>query len=599
MEAIENITNLESKKINSICYGIEDKRYRFHIPSYQRGYRWTSHVTKLLDDIYDFNEAKRSGKDVGSYYCLQPIIIKRRLDLDCSHEGEQPEIAYEVVDGQQRLTTVYILLKALNHLSKYRIFRISYERDSDDTAKREEFLRSIEDRSDSDAKGKVDFSYIYQAYKNTNDWLETKGKKLNENLIPMLHNVLLNEVKIIWYDLPDDVEKTKVQEKFRDINAGKIQLTQAELVKAMMLNSQHYQQKGITSDTVRMEQDHIARVWDDCERTVCKGDFWRFITCDARPPSKRMDFLLELYIKDPTLSTKEDGITTFFEPLLRNKDEVNKQWKGIRDTYRKIQDWFEDVSLYNYIGLLVNYLGENHGKQGTLHKLFEDSCGCTTPDFCKSVAKTIHEEMGITADEFDQLNYNDHRKKITWLLMLFNVKLMNAIGRRFNFDAESGWSVEHVFARKSDWKMDKIKETERKDWVERHSLVAEAALKSCEKSKLTEIYGLLSQMQKYKDGDDFESIVDGYFRLIETPKGDLDIMGNLALLERSDNSALSNNMFYDKRKVIIDMIENGRNIPVGTEKVFLKSFPGISTSLDFWDEEDRERYVKYMKKIIF
>ena len=71
----------------------ELKDHRFYVPSYQRGYRWTEHeVTALLDDIYEFST------EGGKRYCLQPLIVKHRDDG-----------SFEVVDGQQRLTTVYIL----------------------------------------------------------------------------------------------------------------------------------------------------------------------------------------------------------------------------------------------------------------------------------------------------------------------------------------------------------------------------------------------------------------------------------------------------------------------------------------------------------
>src|SRR5262245_15422767 len=74
----------------------------YWIPAYQRGYRWSPlMVTQLLDDLWEFIQTPDSGQ----FYCLQPIVIKSHMD------GK-----YEVVDGQQRLTTIYILLTFLQDL---------------------------------------------------------------------------------------------------------------------------------------------------------------------------------------------------------------------------------------------------------------------------------------------------------------------------------------------------------------------------------------------------------------------------------------------------------------------------------------------------
>ena len=66
----------------------------FYIPSYQRGYRWSeTEVVRLLDDIY------QNGK---KNYCLQPVVVRKKEDQ------------YELIDGQQRLTTLYLIYKYIH-----------------------------------------------------------------------------------------------------------------------------------------------------------------------------------------------------------------------------------------------------------------------------------------------------------------------------------------------------------------------------------------------------------------------------------------------------------------------------------------------------
>ena len=86
---------LEAKKVADIK-GI------FVVPDYQRGYRWCEQQVKtLLSDIWG---AAIANKVVD--YCLQPIVVKK-----LPAEGDVPR--YELIDGQQRLTTIYILLSFL------------------------------------------------------------------------------------------------------------------------------------------------------------------------------------------------------------------------------------------------------------------------------------------------------------------------------------------------------------------------------------------------------------------------------------------------------------------------------------------------------
>jgi len=587
-------TNLERKDIAELCFGKEEKRLRFHIPSYQRGYRWTNHVTKLMDDIYEFAESKKKNLDVGSFYCLQPIIMKRREALDNVGIDGQAEIGYEVVDGQQRLTTILILLTVLGHSAQDGLFRISYERDANQNEERETFLRNVASKKETDCNNVADFYYIHLAYNNAQDWLKQKTIELRKSPRLKLLWILLEKVKVIWYELPDDKDgstdtRTNARELFRNINAGKIKLTDAELVKAMMLNSKHYPKDN-------SGQERIARVWDDCGRFLQDDAFWGFISCDPRPRSQRMDFLLELYRKKTTVSDK-DTVSAFYERLLTSIETIQYTWREILELFRKIQDWFGDISLYNYIGLWVRYRGV--GKKNTLLDLINESPNHGRSEFRKSIIDAFKQKIQITGNDFSRMNYNQHRTNIKWMLMLFNIRLMNKRGGRFNFEVEGDWSVEHVFARESK----SVDAPDRKDWVERHLRVVKSKLKYPGKTSVTEISALLGQMEKYMKDDssvDFNIFYENYFSLIETPAGtDIDNIRNLALLGLKDNESLKNDTFYDKREKIIEMIESGRNIPFGTERVFLKSFPDTSTSLDFWNEDDEERYLSYMQEIIF
>ena len=85
---------------------IEGNQWHFHIPKYQREYTWGKYDwSKLIEDIYD--------SDLGHY--MGSVI--------CVHEKEEltpsEELIYDVVDEQQRLTTISLMLMAIYDKLKY------------------------------------------------------------------------------------------------------------------------------------------------------------------------------------------------------------------------------------------------------------------------------------------------------------------------------------------------------------------------------------------------------------------------------------------------------------------------------------------------
>jgi uncharacterized protein with ParB-like and HNH nuclease domain len=71
------------------------EKKNFIIPAYKRGYRWTKRqVEELLNDIRDFQKESES-KPKEAFYCLQPLVVS------------EIESGWVLIDGQQRLTTIY------------------------------------------------------------------------------------------------------------------------------------------------------------------------------------------------------------------------------------------------------------------------------------------------------------------------------------------------------------------------------------------------------------------------------------------------------------------------------------------------------------
>lgn len=235
-------SKIELKKTNELL------GMNFYIPSYQRGYRWTEQQVKdLLNDIDEF---KQEGDN---WYCLQPLVVKKTiLDIDqFKQEIESKtelqeiivalnrQIRYEVIDGQQRLTTIFIIL---SYFGATNIFDIEYETRKDS----KEFLRNITTQNESLTQVYIDFSYMGKAYETVKTFLEQKDQKQRDNF----KNKLKNNVKFIWYEI-DEPDPIKV---FTRLNIGKIPLTNAELIKALFLNRSNFSK----DESVRLCQQEIA-----------------------------------------------------------------------------------------------------------------------------------------------------------------------------------------------------------------------------------------------------------------------------------------------------------------------------------------------------
>ena len=94
--------SISLKSVYALRVDATDQSIRYRIPHYQRGFRWgPRQVEQLLEDIHDFT--RREHPQPEDFYCLQPLVLRPTEDG-----------AYEVVDGQQRLTTLLLILRHFN-----------------------------------------------------------------------------------------------------------------------------------------------------------------------------------------------------------------------------------------------------------------------------------------------------------------------------------------------------------------------------------------------------------------------------------------------------------------------------------------------------
>ncbi|WP_146164992.1 DUF262 domain-containing protein, partial [Brachyspira hampsonii] len=285
----------------------------FVIPSYQRGYRWrgeNGEVQALLEDIKEFIENKKGDEK----YCLNPIAVKYVKKDDNKEQ-------YNLVDGQQRLTTIYLILKYLNNNENNKLFTLKYE-----TKQNKEFLDDIDiNTPENYYKQNIDYYHIFEAYKYIYNWFDKVDKADKENF----KQNLLDNVNIIWYNIGGDDEN----EVFQRLNAGKIPLTDSELIKAIFLHKSNFKDDNDSSKKVEeLKQINIANQWENMEIELENDKFWYFISNNDNADI-RMDFLFELIYgiekeNNNTVKTKYEIFEHFYKKF-KDKKNLTENWKEL------------------------------------------------------------------------------------------------------------------------------------------------------------------------------------------------------------------------------------------------------------------------------
>ena len=530
----------------------------FHVPSYQRGYRWGStEVTRLLDDVY------QNGK---KNYCLQPIVVRNR--------GE----TYELVDGQQRLTTLYLIyryMKNANPFFEEPTFSITYET-RDRSA---DFLNNIDITKRED---NIDFWFMAGAYECIKQWFE---KDLQIRVMHIFEYFKEN-VKIIWYEVGENEDTISL---FTRLNVGKIPLTSAELVKAIFLSQD-------VNNISRERQEEISLQWDNMEKELHNNSLWYFLTNKTNADYQtRIDLVLDLISGKPA-NNREKYYTFFKFDEMRQSKTLDSIWRNIQQTFLVLKDWHGNHELYHKIGYLIA------SGTLTLQELFVLSKDKTKNEFRDSLDGYIRESIKIKGNYAD-LSYEKEldRKKISILLLLFNVESVRRNGEHsqwFPFDkykfrkgGKVTWSLEHIHAQQSEG----LRTQEMwKEWLSLH--IPSVKSISDDSNELIEL--MSSAVAKDKlEGQEFSEIQQKVVDLLSV-KGNTEYMhsiANMALLSSADNAALNNSTFDVKRNEIIKMDKAGQYIPFCTRMVFLKYYtPSADSQLHFWGHADRIAYVEAM-----
>ena len=504
----------------------------FEIPYYQRGYRWRDeNIKDLILDINQENEG----------YCLQPIVIN-------TGGGVLPQI----VDGQQRLTTISLIRKELGSNDAL-IF---------------DSLRSVD-------RNNIDNDFLEKAE-------ETITNVINENKIDRdeLRSKLEKCLFIVCTINADDKEAENV---FIRLNVGKIPLSSAEIFKSYCLT----EYEEACKDT------NFIEAWNTIESALQNDDFYHFFSHDdknkcVRYYSTRMDWLLEVfaivYLNSSEKHIKEEfekNPNFIFNELyqwIKGGNEPERFIKGLKCIFDKLQQIYSDIESYNLFGYLSCYPG-----QGSVLSL----CAEVTKE---GLSGRLRTSGSFGKEDLKKLLYGVNSDELKKVLLLHNA--IKSIDRNIRFDYNAyrngEYDLEHIHARAelktpedvkkflkavkeefgngSTWNSNKEYFEEFEKFCNDYADIRpndEVLLKQYENC----IWALQAGGEIKKEGDRwYGKMPDG----LESPdEWRMTSIRNLCLLQSSINKSISNYGFSEKRRRVTTQIYSSRSeLPVTTAMIF-------------------------------
>lgn len=563
----------------------------FNIPHYQRGYKWEPHnVTKLLTDVDNFVTGD------GKFYCLQNITIVASNNV------------FNVVDGQQRLTTLIIILSYLNQKqlvnSKVRFPENSIRKFTNKFLNEvvtsllgfpnQDWDQFIEEFPYYDLQ---DISHIFNVYKAIEEWFKIKQKQVQNFDNEIFTKKLLSDVKLIVNEVDGQTGEEKV---FGNLNSKRIPLDGSDLIRAILITRVAKEEAKKESDIKNIiyvnerrvklgwELDQINNWWGNQD---VKGYFSKFVNIKSElvggdkklfhEENYPINYLYLLYAE----SKGQAKLT--LDLIEQHNNSSIALYKEILKIHYTLQDWYTNKEIYHYLGFLFNAKGK---KATNFKEIWNDWKNCSTKNGFIELLKCRVKHFFVLEDDMllnfkdETINwYEDKQHELVMSLVLMDIIHSikeNQPNLPHIFFSKNLNDIEHIFPKKPKEAKDK------KSYIE--------FLNKLEKD--TSKHFSLKNFEKLINDEKYQSSLDGYISNCISGYN-INSIGNLVLLYYSLNRSISNSIYATKRSRIIEYHSSGNFIQPHTFKVFTRDFNDTTqTNRDFeyWTNEDIERNSSYI-----
>lgn len=579
--------NADIDKDSNVC----QESVTFIIPYLQRAYKWKEKQAKQM--LEDFSEFLKQEK---TYYCMQPLAVVKTEDNK-----------YELLDGQQRLTTLLILWRILFEDNKENTFHpyiFEYERDSSESntlLNRYSFITE----SDEIKKGEhrnIDEYYMSKVYGAIKQYFIDNSDNQKEDFKKLLKGEG-KHILFLWYEVNEEEKHTT----FAHLNSGKIELTCSELIKAILLSDDN---KESSDNNGLPDKSLVAAQYAEMEEAFNDDRLWYMLQTDEPLYNgSRMDLLFNMVLNISRKTYEADPKAAFYEVYTEKRVDLSKFWKDCRTCFVRIMDLYKNPYSYHYMGYLTYTEGNN--KIDDWVKAYKESGlkGCI-----EQLKSKVRESISGLGD-FEKITYSDTSKAtLRKIFILHNIQTILIhyeaikkanLGLRFSYEQfpfellySQRWDIEHI-ASQTENPLTKQKDFE--DWI--------ASVKADYPEIFAQRPELNNEIDLFEKDYKIEKFKQIYNEIVGSAEKNSpqnkDGLGNLVLLDSHTNRSYHNSLYKRKRKIILaaSNIDNQNNeyqvtyIPRCTLNVFLKTYnTGMDVNLVEWTQDDYNKYLGDIKE---
>ena len=579
--------NADIDKDSNVC----QESVTFIIPYLQRAYKWKEKQAKQM--LEDFSEFLKQEK---TYYCMQPLAVVKTEDNK-----------YELLDGQQRLTTLLILWRILFEDNKENTFYpyiFEYERDSSESntlLNRYSFITE----SDEIKKGEhrnIDEYYMSKVYGAIKQYFIDNSDNQKEDFKKLLKGEG-KHILFLWYEVNEEEKHTT----FANLNSGKIELTCSELIKAILLSDDN---KESSDNNGLPDKSLVAAQYAEMEEAFNDDRLWYMLQTDEPLYNgSRMDLLFNMVLNISQKTYEADPKSAFYEVYTEKKVDLSKFWKDCRAYFVRIMDLYKNPYTYHYIGYLT-YIKDNNKIDDWVKAYKELGLKGCIEQMKSKVRGSI---SGL--DDLEKITYsNTSKTTLRKIFILHNIQTILIhyeaiktanLGLRFSYEQfpfellySQKWDIEHI-ASLTDNPLTKQKD--REDWI------------ASAKADYPEIFAqrpeLNNEIDLFEKDSKTEKFTHIYNEIVGSAESNSpqnkDGLGNLVLLDRHTNRSYHNSLYKRKRKIILaaSNIDNQNKeyqvtyIPRCTLNVFLKTYnTGLEVKLGEWTQDYYDKYLGDLKE---
>ena len=543
------------------CYlKINNKEY-YNIPVYQRGYKWKGAlVKKLLEDIDNFRP------EGNKFYCLQNITLVPSKTAN----------VFNVVDGQQRLTTLVVILSSLQQkeLVKGKL-RFPENSIREETNK---FISQIITGNSSEILGIAwetfitkyphfdhqDIYYLFHASRVINEWFVSNKVDRDDYL-----KKILNHVRIIANNISDDSKEEKI---FGNLNSKRIPLDGADLVRAILITRVAYEEEK-KADTVKgivqINERRVRIGWelDEINNWWSKEDvsryYRRFITIKSDEISEGnklfkddkypINILLLLFAE----KKGKDKLTLEF--IEESNNDTLQLYKELLKLHTTLKDWFTDKEIYHYLGFLF-FQGKIKFHDVWRYWQKETNTRSGFKQYLKDKMKEVlfKDDSALTIDSSTTNWYENEQERLVKILVFLDVYWSTKANHVFlptSAFEKGNHDIEHIFPQNPKEIRDK-----------------KAYIQFLIKNKLApQNKKIEEEFDEKVEDPEFKKRVEDYIQKY-TGQIKINSIGNLVLLDASKNRSIGNNPYSVKRASLISDINRGAYMRPHTIKVFVRYF---------------------------